>query len=189
MLASSLLSALAFAAAALASPARNNITTPTAPATKYLFTVNIASGAPVELGETPAGQRAFQPITGGTFSGPELQGESNKSCSHLCCQKLTQTFSLLTGKVVGGLDSGLVDADGYFNPDVVYLLQTSDACNILVREKGHAPNVFLLFETACDKYDWLNGVVAYGLAAQVTGGISVEVFEVSDLSGSKIRQN
>lgn len=50
---------------------------------------------------------------------------------------------------------------------------------MLVRETGHAPNVFLLFETACDKYDWLNDVVAYGLAAQVTGGISVEVFKVS----------
>lgn len=81
--------------------------------------------------------------------------------------------------MVGGLDSGLVDADGHFNPEVVYLLQTKDACDVLVRETGHAPNVFLLFETACDKYDWLNDVVAYGLAAQVAGGISVEVFEVS----------
>lgn len=81
---------------------------------------------------------------------------------------------------MGGLDYGLVDGDGYFNPDVVYLLQTSDACDILVREKGHAPNVGLLFETACDKYDWLNGVVAYGLAAPMAGGISVEVFKVSE---------
>lgn len=56
---------------------------------------------------------------------------------------------------------------------------------MLVRETGHAPNVFLLFETACDKYDWLNGVVAYGLAAQVTGGISVEVFKVSSRFGEK----
>ncbi|KAJ4394761.1 hypothetical protein N0V93_003981 [Gnomoniopsis smithogilvyi] len=155
MLVSSFLSALAFAATALASPVSRNSSTPAAPATKYLFTANILSDAPIELGETPAGQRAFQTISGGTFSGPELQG-----------------------KVVGGLDHGLVDADGYFDPNVVYLLQTSDACNILVREKGHAPNVLLLFETACDKYDWLNGVVAYGLAAQVTGGISVEVFKV-----------
>lgn len=78
----------------------------------------------------------------------------------------------------------MTDAQGYFDPDVVYLLQTSDAspCDILVREKGHAPNVFLLFETSCDKYDYLNGVVAYGLAGQVTGGISVAVFSVSPKS-------
>lgn len=95
----------------------------------------------------------------------------------------THQFCVDTGKVVGGLDSGLVDADGNFDPEVVYLLQTTDGCNVLVRETGHAPNVFLLFETACDKYDWLNDVVAYGLAAQVTGGISVEVFQVSSKYG------
>lgn len=83
------------------------------------------------------------------------------------------------GKVVSGLDYGLTDAQNYFNPDVVYLLETVDACNIFVREKGHAPNVMMLFETACDAYDYLNGVVAYGLAAQVTGGVSVQVFQVN----------
>lgn len=62
----------------------------------------------------------------------------------------------------------------------MYLLQTADAppCNILVREQGHAPNVMMLFETACDAYDYLNGVVGYGLAAPVPGGISVQVFQV-----------
>lgn len=50
---------------------------------------------------------------------------------------------------------------------------------MLVRETGHAPNVFLLFETACGEYDWLNDVVAYGLAAQVAGGVAVDVFKVS----------
>lgn len=62
---------------------------------------------------------------------------------------------------------------------MVYLLQTSSGCDILVREKGHAPNVFMLFETGCDDYDWMNGVVAYGKAAQVAGGISVDVWKVS----------
>lgn len=83
------------------------------------------------------------------------------------------------GQVLGGLDYGLTDADGNFNPDVVYLLQTSSGCDILVREKGHAPNVFMLFETACDDYDWMNGVVAYGKAARVAGGISMDVWKVS----------
>ncbi|KAJ4414722.1 hypothetical protein N0V82_007774 [Gnomoniopsis sp. IMI 355080] len=154
MLASSFFSALVVAATALASPAGNS-SEPAAPATKYLFTANIYTGAAIQLGQTPAGQRAFQSISGGTFSGPGMQGT-----------------------IVGGLDYGLVDGDGYFNPDVVYLLQTSDACDILVHGTGHVPNVLVLFETACAKYDWLNGVVAYGLAAPVAGGISTQVFKV-----------
>lgn len=61
----------------------------------------------------------------------------------------------------------------------MYLLQTSDDCNILVTEKGHAPNLFLEFETACDEYDWINSVVAYGIATQNPGGVSVMVWKVS----------
>lgn len=80
---------------------------------------------------------------------------------------------------MGGLDYGLTDRSGSFNPDVAYLLQTSDGCNIFVRERGHAPNVFLLFETSSDKYAWLNAVVAYGKAARAATGIAVDVFKVS----------
>lgn len=80
----------------------------------------------------------------------------------------------------GGADWGLVDANGAFNPDVVYVLQTHDGGNVLVREKGHAPNLFLLFETGSDEYDWLNSVVAYGQGVQVPGGgVSLNVWQVS----------
>lgn len=75
MRASNLTSCLALAAAAVAVPLTPR-SPPEAPLTEYLFTVTIKSGAPIELGETPAGQRAFQTISGGTFSGPELQGTS-----------------------------------------------------------------------------------------------------------------
>lgn len=83
-----------------------------------------------------------------------------------------------TGTVISGVDFGLTDGQKFFDPDVVYLLQTSDACEILVREKGHAPNVVMLFETSCSQYNYLNGVVAYGLAAPIQGGVSAQVFSV-----------
>lgn len=74
MLASLFLPLLGLAATTLAGPAQLR-TAPAAPATRYLFTVTINSAAPIELGDTPAGQRAFQPISGGNFSGPGLQGK------------------------------------------------------------------------------------------------------------------
>lgn len=88
--------------------------------------------------------------------------------------------SFFVGTVAaGGGDAGLVDGNGSFNPDVVYVLQTKDGGNILVREKGHAPNLLLLFETGSDKYDWLNSVVAYGQGVQSQGGVSLNVWQVS----------
>lgn len=168
---------LAFATAALARPTGS---TPASPPTEYLFSVSIASGAPVELGDTPAGKRSFQPITGGNFSGPGLQGESSQSHRRFLDEALTHISFHRAGTVVGGLDYGLLDHAGEFNPDVVYLLKTSDGCDILVRERGHAPHVFLVFETALGDptYDWLNSVVAYGKAAHVAGGVAVDVFKV-----------
>lgn len=74
MFVSSLLSLLAVTAGSLATCTPTNASTPAAPATKYLFTVNIASPKAYVLGDTPAGQRVFEPITGGNFSGPAGHG-------------------------------------------------------------------------------------------------------------------
>lgn len=78
MLVSSILSFLAVTAASLAtcSPTQSKQTSPAAPATKYLFTVNVSSPKAYVLGDTPAGQRVFEPITGGNFSGPAAHGTS-----------------------------------------------------------------------------------------------------------------
>lgn len=87
MLSSFFVSFLALATTALARPAANH-TVPAFPPASYLFTVNITSGESIELGETPAGQRTFQPVAGGTFSGPEVHGEL--FCRRVDCQSLDQ---------------------------------------------------------------------------------------------------
>lgn len=79
MLFSIFISSLALATAALARPAANQTVGPAAPPASYLFTVNITSGQHISLGETPAGQRIFQPVAGGTFSGPKVHGESTST--------------------------------------------------------------------------------------------------------------
>lgn len=176
----SCLSLLALAATAMAGPRQ-----PSAPALTYLFSANITSGATVPIGSTPWGDRVFEPIVGGSFSGPKLSGKTHEEGAakllrhspRKCTAKLNPISS---GTVAsGGVDWGLVDANGGFSPDVVYVLQTHDGGNILVRERGHAPNLFLLFETGSDKHDWLNSVVAYGLGVQTKDGVSLNVWQVS----------
>lgn len=180
----SCLSLLSLAAVAIAGPRQ-----PSPPALTYLFSLNITSGATISIGSTPLGDRVFEPITGGSFSGPKLSGKSHigrsRSSSSPARGLLSYTDRLINLLIVGtvaagGADWALVDGNGSFNPDVVYVLQTHDGGNILVREKGHAPNLLLLFETGSDEYDWLNSVVAYGQGSQVPGGgVSLDVWQVS----------
>jgi hypothetical protein len=53
---------------------------------------------------------------------------------------------------------------------------------VLVFEKGHAPNVHILFETSSDKYAWLNSAVAYATGGQTARGVSIDVWQVSFLT-------
>lgn len=66
----SCLSLLALAAVAMADPRQ-----PSAPPLNYLFSLNITSGQPIVIGSTPLGDRVFEPIVGGSFSGPKLSGK------------------------------------------------------------------------------------------------------------------
>jgi hypothetical protein len=47
---------------------------PPPPKFTYLYSVNLTIPAGVTIGNTPAGSRAILPISGGTFSGPKLNG-------------------------------------------------------------------------------------------------------------------
>ena len=45
-----------------------------APALAHICDVQVTIGKPLEIGKTPMGGRRLIPITGGTVSGPCLQG-------------------------------------------------------------------------------------------------------------------
>jgi hypothetical protein len=87
--------------------------------TEYAFTVRARLDAPIVVGEGPEGLRRFVPITGGTFSGP-----------------------LLNGKVVPGSgDWQVVRANGVLLAEAKYTLQTPDGGLIAVTNRGlrHGP--------------------------------------------------
>ncbi|KAK0750085.1 hypothetical protein B0T18DRAFT_389567 [Schizothecium vesticola] len=121
--------------------------TPVPPTLTHLFSVNLTFSAPIAIGSVPYGSRDLLFISGGTFAGPKL-----------------------SGKVTGGLDWGLTDTKGVFSPDAVYALQTTDNATIAVFERGFAPHVHVLFETASEKYAWLNKAVAYAGGGPAEGG-------------------
>lgn len=55
----------------------------------------------------------------------------------------------------------------------------------MVTEKGHAPHVHILFETASPKYEWLNSAVGYATGAPFEGGVALDVWQVGCPGGSR----
>lgn len=129
---------------------------PKPPTLSFLYSVNITMGATLDIGTTTIGSRGILPIIGGTFWGPKL-----------------------SGNISAGIDWGLTDSKGTFSPDAVYVLQTTDGARIMVRERGHAPNVNLLFETGHANYTWLNTAVGYASGAPTADGVALDVWQIS----------
>jgi hypothetical protein len=70
MLLSTIASLLALTASTLAAP----LAEPKAPTFTYLYTANLTLSKPIDMGTGPMGGRRMIPFTGGTFSGPKLNG-------------------------------------------------------------------------------------------------------------------
>jgi hypothetical protein len=112
----------------------------------------------------PQGDRIAYPITGGTFTGPRLNG----------------TFLGV------GADFSIVRANNQFSPDGISILQTSDGANILFKDRGYQSGNYVYgsvtFETGAEKYAWLNSVVAVSRALVTTGdtsaGVTMNIFVV-----------
>jgi hypothetical protein len=101
--------------------------------------------ADVPVGDTPEGKRNIVPITGGTFSGPNIKGRI----------------------IPGGWDWQLANAGGCFNIKADYMIQTDDGVVINVINQGRwckdssgkmsPPLTTPSFEAPKGRYDWLNG--------------------------------
>ena len=130
--------------------------------TEYLLGLKAQVSIVQVIGETPAGYRRIGVVTGGTFEGPKLSGK------------------VLTG----GSDWQFLHADGSALLDVRMVLETDDGATIGLTYRGvrHGPPEVLAkvnafehvdpsqyyfrtaaqFETAHEKYRWLNYIIAIG---------------------------
>jgi len=146
---------------------------------RHLFTITMTLPPPLELGDTPAGQRRVFTVSDGQFAGDRLRGEV---LPH------------------GGSDLLLVRADGSAQQDVRLVLRTDDGALILMTYRGvrHAspeindriargeqvaPSDYYLrtapfFETSSSNYAWLNKIVSVAIGERLADGVRYEVFEI-----------
>jgi hypothetical protein len=146
--------------------------------TAHLFSVSLNVKEIQNLGKTPLGERRVAVVEGGTFEGPKLKGTIMR----------------------GGSDWILVRPDGAMQLDVRLTLKTEDGALIGMTYRGyrHGPPAVIdrlnrgenvdpaeyyfrtapLFETAAEKYGWLNRVVAVATGRRLPEGPVYDVFEV-----------
>jgi Protein of unknown function (DUF3237) len=151
-----------------------------APRLSQIYRLEAALGDPVDVGDVNAGRRRIVPLTGGTFSGPELNGRLLPEAS---------------------ADWQIVLPDGTALGDIRYTLQTDNGALLYVQSRGvrhGSPEVLerlgrgedvdpreytfrtsTRIETASRELDWLNRGVFVGVGGRRPGGVVYETYLVA----------
>ena len=130
---------------------------PPPPRLEFAFEEIVTLGPGIPMGETPLGRRNIVPITGGTFSGPGIEGTI----------------------IAGGWDWQLVRSDGCTEIEADYFLKTDDGVVINVVNKGvicpgedgafRPVRTHPVFEAPRGKYEWLSQAGFIGTLEMATG--------------------
>jgi uncharacterized protein DUF3237 len=149
------------------------------PSLTRVYRLEAAVGEPLEIGDLAQGHRRIVPLTGGTFTGPQLNG------------------TLLPGV---SADWQVVLPDGTALGDVRYTLQTDGGDLLYVQARGvrHGSAEVLArlargeevdasdytfrtstrIETAAPELDWLNKGVFVSVGGRRPGGVIYETYLV-----------
>lgn len=137
---------------------------PEALRSEFLMDLELETGG---AGSGPVGSRSIIAVTGGTFEGPRLRG-----------------------KVLSpGADWPVTAGDGLRILDVRTVLLTDDEQRIYCFYRGvvYTPpagqgdrywRITPAFETASEKYAWLNRIVAVGVSYTVPQRVSYRIFQI-----------
>ena len=150
------------------------------PRLTLVYRLEATLGQPLDLGETPQGHRRIVPLTGGTFTGPELRGK------------------LLPG---ASADWQLLLPDGTAIGDIRYTLQTDTGELLYVQSRGvrHGSAEVLArlargedvdaseytfrtstqIETAARELDWLNKGIFISVGGRRAADVIYETYLVT----------
>jgi Protein of unknown function (DUF3237) len=151
---------------------------PEAPHLEFICELTVKIAPALTVGETPHGTRRIVPITGGTFSGPNLNGTI----------------------VDGGADWQIVRRDGTAELNALYTLKTDDGTLIYVNNKGIRvatpevaqriakgevvqPSEYYFraaptFETPPGKYDWLMKTLFISKGIRQPDRVIIQVWKI-----------
>ena len=129
---------------------------------EYLFTMRATLGAVAVIPDGPQGTRVLVPVTGGTATGPRVNGTLD----------------------AGGGDWVTMRTDGTAQLDVRLTIRTDDGAVIYMSYGGilgsdGVARVAPLFQASHDDYRWLNGIQAIAIGQPEQNVVTYEVYAVS----------
>jgi hypothetical protein len=149
------------------------------PSLTRIYRLEATLGAPLDLGDVAQGHRRIVPLTGGTFTGPELNG------------------TLLPG---ASADWQIALPDGTALANIRYTLKTDDGHLLYVQSRGvrhgsadvlerlargedvdaseYTFRTLTQIETAAPALDWLNKGVFIGVGGRQPGAVIYETYLV-----------
>jgi hypothetical protein len=135
---------------------------------------------PLELGETAQGRRRIVPLTGGTFSGPQMSGRLLPGASADWQTILPDGTALGDIRYVLETDSGHLlyvqsRSIRHGSPDVLARLGRGD----VVDASEYTFRASTRIETAAADLDWLNKGVFISVAARQPAGVIYETYLVA----------
>ncbi|HXZ02597.1 MAG TPA: DUF3237 domain-containing protein [Stellaceae bacterium] len=146
--------------------------------TAHLFTISLKIGEVQPLGKTPLGDRRVAVVEGGSFEGARLKGTVMKGGTDWLLGRVDDVLQLdvrLTLKTHDGHIIGMTYRGYRHGPaDVVARLNRGEP----VDPAGYYFRTAPFFETASDKYGWLNRVLAVATGDRKPDGPMYDVFEV-----------
>ncbi len=150
------------------------------PRLTLVFRLEAMLGEPLDLGDVSQGHRRIVPLTGGTFTGPELNGKLLPGAS------ADWQIVLPAGTALGDIRYTL-ETDG---GELLYVQSrgvrhgSGEVLARLARGEDVDPSEYIFrtstqIETASPELDWLNRGVFIGVAGRLPGGVIYETYLVA----------
>jgi hypothetical protein len=142
-----------------------------------LLTMKLAVRPIIVIGETPLTTRRVGVVFGGVFEGERLSGEvldggsDWQSVRHDGSTLLDVRLNLRTGD---GALIGVTYRVRQGPPDIIARLERGEQ----VAPESYYFRINPMFETASEKYAWLNNILAIGTGHRFSGGPTYNLFEV-----------